>query len=173
MKTTKKIIRLFGDIIFLVLLVALDQLTKMAAVIELKDKPPFVIWEGVFELQYLENRGAAFGVLQNQKVFFVIITVIMLIGITYVLIKMPLDKKYWLFDKTLIIMAAGGIGNFIDRLMNNYVVDFFYFTLIDFAIFNVADIYITVSCILFGFLVLFYYKEHDFDFLRFKKGEKD
>ena len=92
MKTTKKIIRLFGDIIFLVLLVALDQLTKMAAVIELKDKPPFVIWEGVFELQYLENRGAAFGVLQNQKVFFVIITVIMLIGITYVLIKMPSEK---------------------------------------------------------------------------------
>ena len=55
--------------ILTVILIALDQFTKKLAVLYLKDQDPFVIWDGVFELHYLENRGAAFGMLQNQKVF--------------------------------------------------------------------------------------------------------
>ena len=57
----------------------------------------------------------------------------------------------------------------IDRVQYNYVVDFFYFKLIDFPIFNVADIYVSVSCVLLAILVIFFYKDEDFDFLGKKK----
>lgn len=63
------------------------------------------------------------------------------------------------------------VGNLIDRVRLNYVIDFFYFKLIDFPIFNVADCYVVVACIIFAFLILFYYKEDsDFDFLRKQKN---
>ena len=62
-----------------------------------------------------------------------------------------------------LLFFAGAIGNFIDRVMRNYVVDFFYFSLIDFPIFNVADIYVTVAAFAMIFLGLFYYKEEDFN----------
>ena len=68
-----------------------------------------------------------------------------------------------------IMLFAGGIGNFIDRVRFNYVVDFFYFKLIDFPIFNVADIYVSVSCVFLAILIIFFYKDKDFDFLGKKK----
>ena len=61
------------------LLIAIDQLTKLAAINHLKDKEAIPIIEGVFELQYLENRGAAFGILQNQKILFVVLTILVMI----------------------------------------------------------------------------------------------
>ncbi|MDY2590860.1 MAG: signal peptidase II, partial [Agathobacter sp.] len=67
---------------------------------------------------------------------------------------------------------AGAIGNLIDRIVNNYVVDFFYFKLIDFPIFNVADIYVTIAAFLFIVLGFFYYKEEDFEII-FSKSKKD
>ena len=67
---------------------------------------------------------------------------------------------------------TGAIGNLIDRICQNYVVDFFYFKLIDFPIFNVADIYVTVAAIMFIVLCLFYYKEEDFELLFPDKGKK-
>ena len=60
---------------------------------------------------------------------------------------------------------AGAIGNFLDRLRLQYVIDFLYFELIDFPVFNVADCYVTIACASFAFLVFFYYKESDFEFL--------
>ena len=63
----------------------------------------------------------------------------------------------------LLFFMAGAIGNFIDRIINQYVVDFFYFKLINFPIFNVADIYVTVAAVFMLFLGLFYYKEEDFE----------
>ena len=67
------------------------------------------------------------------------------------------------------MITAGGIGNLIDRVRLNYVVDFIYFSLIDFPVFNVADIYVTVSMFLLLILVLFYYKDEDFQFLKWKR----
>ena len=72
-----------------------------------------------------------------------------------------------------VAMTAGAIGNMIDRFCRGYVVDFFYFSLIDFAIFNVADIYITVSAVLLVILMMFYYKEEDFAFLSRKKDKTE
>ena len=67
------------------------------------------------------------------------------------------------------VLVAGAIGNFIDRLVNKYVIDFIYFSLIDFPIFNVADIYVTLSVIALFILIFFYYKEEDFKFITKKK----
>ena len=163
---------LLFDLILFILLVLLDQFTKYLAVIKLKDKPAVPILKNILELNYLENKGAAFGMLQNQKIFFVLIAVMIMVIIAYVLFLMPDDKKYNMMHVLLIMVCSGACGNMIDRLRNNYVVDFIYFVLINFPIFNVADIYVTVSTTLFILLFLFVYKEKDFDFLSFKQQKK-
>ncbi len=157
------------DILLLIVLVAIDRYTKYLAVLKLKDKPAFIIINGVLEFNYLENKGAAFGMLQNQKYFFIFIAVIFLAVMTYVLIKCPDEKKYFKLHLLLCFIASGAIGNLIDRLKLDYVVDFIFFSLINFPIFNVADIYVTVSTFILVFLILFVYKDHDFYFLSFKE----
>ena len=91
----------------------------------------------------------------------------MIIG--YVLIKLPRNRHFVFLEALLVLIASGAVGNMIDRVQFNYVVDFFYFKLIDFPIFNVADIYVSVSCVLLAILVIFFYKDEDFDFLGKKK----
>lgn len=170
--TRKKITFLIVDIIAFILLVALDQFTKFQAVVRLKDKASFPIIRNVLELQYLENKGAAFGMLQNQKAFFILIAILILIIIVYVLALVPDDMKYNALHILLVMIGSGACGNMIDRFRTNYVVDFIYFKLINFPIFNVADIYVTVSTFILLFLFLFYYKENDFAFLSFKQQKK-
>lgn len=167
-KNSLNIKLLIMEIVFTIVFVALDQLTKYLAIIELKGKNPFVLINHVLEFQYLENRGAAFGMLPDQKIFFVIIAIIILFVILFVLIKAPDTKHYHLFRFLLVLIASGAIGNMIDRLVRNYVVDFIYFSLIDFPIFNVADIYVTVATTILIIALLFYYKENDFSFLTSK-----
>ena len=172
MKTSnkKKIVCLILDVILFSILVYADQITKHLAVIHLKDKPALILMDNVFELHYLENRGAAFGMLQNQKVLFIVVAAVMLTAIIYTLLKLPREKHYVPLELLLVVVASGAVGNLIDRVSLNYVVDFFYFKLIDFPIFNVADVYVSVSCVLLAVLLVFFYKEKDFDFL--KKAKK-
>lgn len=165
----KKKLFLLLDILGIIALVALDQFTKYLAVIHLKDKPAYIIVNGILELNYLENRGAAFGMLQNQKVFFIFVAVVILGVIGYVLFKTPDGKKYRILHLLLSLIAAGAIGNMIDRVRFDYVVDFIYFVLINFPIFNVADIYVTLSTIALVILLLFVYKENDLNFISFKQ----
>ena len=152
-------------------LTLLDQITKILAADRLADGP-FVLIPGVFELRYLENRGAAFGMLQNQRVFFLVLTIVFLAVITYIYLKIPADRKYLPLRILAIVVTAGAVGNFIDRLILVYVRDFLYFSLIDFPIFNVADIYVTVSAFVFFVLVLTYYKDSDLEFLSEKKDKE-
>ena len=149
----KKKIFLIADAIAIVLLVLLDQFTKYLAVVRLQDKPAYKIIEGVLELNFLKNSGAAFGMLQNQKVFFVLVAAMILLIIAYVLFRLPDDKKYNVMHVLLVMIASGAAGNMIDRIKQDYVVDFIYFVIINFPIFNVADIYVTVST--FIFIILF------------------
>lgn len=148
-----------------------DQWTKYLAVAHLKDKAAYTLINDVFELQYLENRGAAFGMLQNQQILFVIISIVVLAIAGFVYVKLPKKRRFHLLRICILGITAGAIGNMIDRVRLNYVVDFFYFKLIDFPIFNVADIYVTVSTIGFILLVLFYYSEEEMDavFSSFKR----
>lgn len=166
-------ISLITDFILCILLIALDQVTKYFAIRYLKDKPAIVLAEGIFELRYLENRGAAFGMLQNQKVFFILISLIVLAAIAYFLFKMPQEKKYVPLHFLLVLIASGAVGNMIDRIRLEYVVDFFYFVLINFPIFNVADIYVSVSCVILAILMLFVYKDEDLEFASRKKNKEE
>ena len=146
-----------------IFMVGLDQLTKYLAVIKLKGQPSVVLIKNVFELHYLENQGAAFSMLQGKKMFFIIITVFMIVCLTYILGRIPAKKPFFVFHGIIIALIAGAIGNFIDRIRFDYVIDFFYFSLINFPIFNVADIYITCAMILFVIVFLFFCKEEDLD----------
>lgn len=165
----KKKLFLSLDTVGIIALVILDQYTKNLAVAYLKDKPAFNIISGILELNYLENKGAAFGMLQNQKAFFIFVAFVILGVIGYVLYKMPDEKKYRALHILLSLIAAGAIGNMIDRIRLDYVVDFIYFVLINFPIFNVADIYVSVSTVILVILLLFYYKEKDLSFISFKQ----
>lgn len=165
----RKRIAIFIDMIALILLVAIDQITKYYAVTELKGKPAVPIIEDVLEFNYLENRGAAFGLLQNQKFFFLFVGIVILGVILFVLFKIPGKKRYDGLHILLVMIAGGAIGNMIDRIRLDYVVDFISFVLINFPIFNVADMYVTISMAGLFVLILFVYKEDDFSFLSFKQ----
>ncbi|MGN0334732.1 MAG: signal peptidase II [Lachnospiraceae bacterium] len=161
MKQSFTMKRLFTFLAGMFGLILFDQWTKLLAVTHLKDQEPFVIIKGVFQLRYLENRGAAFGMLQGQQWFFIIMALVVLIFVSVFYFKLPWEKKYHCLRAIGLLICSGAVGNVIDRLLRNYVVDFFYFELIDFAIFNVADVYITVGTAVLAILILFYYKEED------------
>ena len=149
--------------ISVVALIILDQITKLAAQNLLRGQDAYRIIPGVFELQYLENRGSAFGLLQGQRVFFVVMAGLMVFIIPYVYYRIPLTRRFWYLRVIACLFLAGAVGNAVDRLIHGYVIDFFYFSLIDFPIFNVADIYVTVSTFLLILLMLFYYQDEDFE----------
>ena len=149
---------------FLVL-TALDQWTKKLAVTHLMGKRPYVIWNGVFELFYSENRGAAFGMLQGKQALFLIITLCVFSAILYALIRLPAGRRFLPMELCLTVIAAGAAGNMIDRVSQGYVVDFLYFKLIDFPIFNVADCYVTVATVALMALFLWFYKEEEVEIL--------
>lgn len=141
-------------LIGILFLVGLDQVTKQLAVQYLKNQEAIELIPGVFELTYLENTGAAFGIFRDKQWLFVGGSVIITAVILVFFIKLPKTKKYLPFFITMAVVLAGAIGNMIDRLAYGYVVDFFYFSLIDFPVFNVADIYITVGAAVFALLYI-------------------
>ena len=153
------------------LLTLLDQWTKYLAVVHLAGQEDIILIRGVFQLQYLENRGAAFGIMQNKLWIFVILTIVYLFAAVWIYFRIPRQKRYLILHIIAVLLTAGALGNFIDRMRLGYVVDFFYFSLIDFPVFNVADILVVVSFILLAVCILFVFKEEDFSFLSFKKQE--
>lgn len=158
------------DLILIIALIAFDQYTKYMAITYLKGQSAFVLIEDVLELQYLENRGSAFGMLQNMKFFILFVGFVFMAVLLFFLIKMPTTKKYRIAHIALSAVIAGGLGNMIDRFRFDYVVDFISFVLINFPIFNVADCYIVVSTIGLFLLFVFKYKETDLEFLNFKQN---
>lgn len=161
-KRNKLLIRALAFLVFTAILVLIDQWTKHLAVLHLKDSEPFVIWKNVLEFSYLENRGAAFGTMQGMRIFFLIFAPAVSIVLFYFALRISDRKKMLPMTVCFLLIIAGALGNFIDRLRLGYVVDFIYFRLIDFPVFNVADIYVTCSCIVLILLILFKYKEEDF-----------
>ena len=158
-----RIVHYVMAIIAVAVTLILDQWTKHLAVLNLKDQEPFTIIEGVFKLQYLENRGAAFGLLQDQRLYFYFSMLLITVLVIWFYLRVPMTRKYLPLRICALLILSGGLGNFIDRVRLNYVVDFFYFELIDFPIFNVADIYVTVTMFVLLYLIFFYYKEEDLD----------
>lgn len=166
----KKAILLSVDLILGILLVWFDQFTKSLAIRHLKGKEPYSLIDGVLELQYLENRGAAFGMLQNQKIFILFVGIIFMLVLLFFLLKMPVNAKFAVVHVLMICIISGGLGNMLDRLRLDYVVDFISFVLINYPIFNVADIYVVCATIGLFIMFLFVLKEKDLEFLNFKQN---
>ena len=165
---------ILGFLAGFLVLTALDQWSKSLAVKYLKGKAPYVVWNGVFELFYSENRGAAFGILQGKQKFFFVIALVVFGIILYAMAKLPANRRYVPFELCMTVVAAGAAGNLIDRLFQGYVVDFLYFKLINFPIFNVADCYVTVATGMLMVLFLCVYKDEEFDVLiPHRKGRKE
>lgn len=157
-----------------VLLILFDQWTKYFATLKLKNHTPVDVIPGVFQFAYVENTGSAFGMFGGKTVFLLIFTSLILIAVLFIYFKIPMEKRYLPIRLILMFIVAGAIGNIIDRFAYHYVVDFLYFQLIDFPVFNVADIYITCSAIVLLVLSFFYYKEEDFNRLAgFVTGKKE
>lgn len=150
-------------IISFLVLVFIDQLTKYIIVHNMALYESIPIVKNVFEIFYIRNPGTAWGLLANKQFLFAISTVIIFIVGTIVYIRCVRLSKYKDIRILLIFILAGGMGNFIDRIRYKYVIDFLYFKLIDFPVFNVADCYVTIGFISLIFIILFKYKENDFE----------
>ncbi len=140
-------------ILITVIAVILDQATKWLAVEYLMPIDTFPIIKDALHLTYLENRGAAFGMLKDSRWVFLIISTVAIVGIVFYLVKYKPQSK--MFRMSLAFILGGGIGNMIDRTVLGYVVDFIDFKLINFAVFNVADSFVCVGAVLLFIYVLF------------------
>ena len=129
--------------------VIIDQLTKILSVVFLKPIKDFPILDGIVHLHYHENRGAAFGMLADERWVFLTVSTVMIIGLLVYLFMGKCENMLYTVSVAMII--GGGIGNMIDRIALGYVVDFIYFKIIDFAIFNGADSFVCVGS---GLLIL-------------------
>lgn len=142
-------------LIMIILVMGLDHLTKYMA-ISLK-QGDVVIFDKFLKLTYVENRGAAFGIFENKKIFLMIITLLIIAFVIYYVFKSYNQIKN--FDKVVYgLLLGGALGNLVDRIFREYVVDFISIKLpfnYDFPVFNVADIAVVVSCVL---IILFNYK---------------
>ena len=174
---TKERKRLITDIIIVICLLVLDQITKYLARTYLADGPIEIV-KGVFSFTLLQggNSGAAFGMMQGGFWLFMIATAIVVAADLWVLIKIPAEKHFNLLRLSLVLLLAGAFGNCIDRIVTKIstgvssVTDFMYFELIDFPIFNVADICVTFAAIFLIVSGVFVYKDKDFN-LVFKGHE--
>ena len=173
--------------LLVIFLIAIDQFTKWLAYTHLYQKPDVSVIDGVFQLKYLENDSAAFSLdpvsilqrifhftyfdshpeafLMAKMIFFAVLTIVVLVLLAIVYQRIPLNRRFLPLNIIAVGIFAGAAGNLIDRVIHHYVIDFFYFSLINFPVFNVADIYVTLSAIALIIAVLFYYKEEDFSLI--------
>jgi signal peptidase II len=136
--------------------ILLDQITKLLALRYLAPMDTFPLWKDVLHLTYVENTGAAFGMLKDQRWVFLVISSVALGGmIAYIALT---KAKHPLEITSVAFIVGGGIGNMIDRISRGFVVDFVDVRCIPFwkYVFNVADIFVCVGCGLFILYVLLY-----------------
>ncbi len=159
-------------IIVWILLLAADQITKYLAQLYLKGTSGIPLLPGVFELFYLENRGAAFGMMTDRQWFFILVALAILVLAVWFFRKLPTDSYFGWMRFLCVLIGAGAVGNMIDRIVYGYVTDFLYFKAINFPVFNVADCYVCIGALLTVILLFTKYKNEHFEFLFHHKGEK-
>lgn len=167
----------FLPIILISLLTAIDQFTKFIVQRTFELYESKTVIEGVFSFTYIQNRGMAWGMFQGKIPVFLVFTAVILVFSFRVMYNVVDNKRYRWVKYVLVLLISGAIGNLIDRLKLGYVVDFFSFELIDFPVFNVADIYVVISMILAMILLMFVYSNEELDeilSIRFTKNvDKD
>jgi signal peptidase II len=137
---------LFGSVI-------LDQLTKAIVVSQmaLYEEVPFL--PGLIRFYHTRNTGAAFSMFSDNRWVFMVFSVIAMMIMTYLLVKF--HGRHWLLSVSLAAVLGGGIGNMIDSVLSGYVVDFLDFQFMKFAVFNVADIFVTCGSVALAVYILF------------------
>ncbi len=166
----KRVINCSVYLIIIAIGIVLDQITKAIAVKFLKNGAAIPVINGIFQWNYVENRGAAWGMLANQRwIFMTISTIAIVVMLAYLYLT---ENESRLYTVSISIIASGGIGNMIDRVFLGYVVDFMDFCLIDFPVFNVAD---SLVCIGAGLLILALILDiiKEGKRLKSEKGDKD
>lgn len=188
MKNIKKnlTIKYFLLTILACILIFLDQYTKWLATVKLKDKEPFVIIKDVFEFRYLDggNTGIAWGLFSGKIPVFIAVTIILIVAIIFFIVR--IDRillsyslpgtsatKFKALQIILAVLLSGAIGNMIDRITLGYVVDFIYFKLINFPLFNVADCYVTVTEFILIFSLIFIFSDKETNILVKKINPKE
>lgn len=142
------------NVILIAVIVGLDQWTKYLTVEHIKPIGTLPIVQDAFHLTYVENRGAAFSILQGKRIFFVVLTLVVVAVLLVVLYRKAKGEP--LLRASLIMIAGGAIGNLIDRAVLGYVVDMIDFRIINYAVFNVADCFVVVGTILLAVYILFF-----------------
>ncbi|RDY24894.1 signal peptidase II [Romboutsia maritimum] len=138
--------------LIIVLLIGIDQLSKWWALNYLQDALSIPVIQNVFHLTYVENRGAAFGMFQNNQIIFIIVALIASVFGLYYLHT----KKVSIISKMgIILIISGAIGNLIDRVRLGFVVDYFDFRVVWQYVFNIADIFVVLGTIFLCVYILF------------------
>ena len=132
--------------------IVLDRITKIYAVKHFISNPHS---GSLINFTYLENRGAAFGILQDKRILFIILTLAIVLYLLYYFIT-NLKSNPLVLNIAFSLIISGALGNFYDRLFQGYVVDFLEFAFVDFPVFNIADIFVTVGCGLLIIYILFH-----------------
>ena len=133
--------------------IAADIISKYIVTANMPLGSTIPIIENVFHLTHVRNTGAAFSMLSGQRILLILLPILIVTAVVvYVIIKKPTSKPLLI---SFSMIVSGGIGNLIDRIKLGYVIDFFDFRLINFPVFNVADIWVTLGAALFIILLLF------------------
>lgn len=133
-----------------IILTVADQLIKLWALSSLEPVGSITIIENIFSLTYVENRGAAWGMMAGAKWYLIIMPIVIIVAaIAYLIIKKLSDP---LLLWSVMLIVSGGLGNLIDRIFRGFVVDYLHATFIDFPVFNLADCCITIGA---GLLILY------------------
>lgn len=164
--TRKKITgKVLAYAVLIFFLFGIDQYTKRLAVIHLKDGKDFVFIKNILSFSYLENTGAAWGVLSGKITLFAVFTCILIMLIILVMLRLErmTGIKYRALELDMALLLSGAVGNLADRLINGYVVDFIKTDFMNFPVFNVADCYVTLSMTILIVFLLFFMKEDELD----------
>ena len=172
----EKIVKFIISMLAAGVLVLLDRLSKVWAEEFLRDNGPVVLIDRVLEFRYTQNTGIAFGLFQGLGVVFIVLTVLLSVILVLLIYKLPSGKHYLPLNIIFTLILGGALGNLWDRVFQSYVTDFIYIRLINFPIFNVADICVSLGIVALLFYLLFFYKDSElkelFSFRR-KKEEKE
>ena len=142
-----------------ILLILIDQISKYYTLKMVKPIGTLEIIKGVFSLTYVENRGAAFGILQNARWIFIAATAVAIVCL--IVYKCKYKPKGIIINTALLFILSGAVGNMIDRIWRGFVVDMLEVTFITYPVFNFADCLVVIGAILLAIYILFIYKESE------------
>ena len=154
---------LFCSLIVMAVLIILDQITKDLMIKNYSVGEGMVIIKGFLELLHIKNKGSAWGIFNDKPVVPILISCVLILLILFVYKNIIKYRKYKSLRICIVFLLSGALSNIIDRIRIGSVTDFVYFKWLDFPVFNVADIYVTISMMVMLILLIFSYKGSDLD----------